>query len=64
MQPTSKVGGGGGVYIFDPGHITKMAAIPIYGENLINLILQNYWAYCLETQYVASGELALLNLYK
>ena len=32
MQPSSK--GGEKVYIFCPGHKTKMAAMPIYGKNL------------------------------
>ena len=44
------------VYIFSQGHMTKMAAMPIYGKNLKNL-LQNYWADCFEARYVASGEL-------
>ena len=26
--------GGGKVYIFRPGHMTKMDAMPIYGKNL------------------------------
>ena len=32
MQPTGK--GGKKVYIFGPGHMTKMASMPIYGKNL------------------------------
>ena len=32
MQPSSK--GGEKVYIFCPGHMTKMATMPIYGKNL------------------------------
>ena len=32
MQPLDR--GGRKVYIFRPGHMTKMAAIPIYGKNL------------------------------
>ena len=51
MQPSSK--GGKKVYIFSPGHMTKMAALRIYGKNLENF-LQNHWAYCLETWYVAA----------
>ena len=31
MQPFSK--GGKKVYIFGPGHMNKMAAMPIYGKN-------------------------------
>ena len=32
MQSSSK--GGKKVYIFDPGHMTKLVAMPIYGKNL------------------------------
>ena len=40
MQPQDR--GGKKVYIFRPGHMTKMAAMPIYGKNLKkNLLLQN-----------------------
>ena len=56
MQPPGK---GGGVYIFGLGHMTKMAAMPIYGKNLKNNLLQNHWATCLETKNVAFGELVL-----
>ena len=52
MQPSSK--GGKKIYIFRPGHMTKMAAMPIYGKNVKNLPLQNHWADCLETWYAAS----------
>ena len=39
-----------------PGHMTKMAAMPIYGKNLKkNLLLQNQKANELETWYVASS---------
>ena len=41
----------------------KMAAMPIYDENLENILLQNHLADSLETWYVAFGELVLLNLY-
>ena len=34
MQPLDR--GGKKVYIFRPGHMTKMGAMPIYGENLKN----------------------------
>ena len=47
------------IYIFGPGHMTKMAASHIYGKTLKNLLLQNHCADCLETVYVPSGELAL-----
>ena len=32
MQPPDR--GGKKVYIFRPGHMTKIAAMPIYGKNL------------------------------
>ena len=41
--------GGTKVYINGPGHMTKMAAMPIYGKNLKNLLLQNQKYYDLET---------------
>ena len=43
--------GGTKVYINGPGHMTKMAAMPLYGKNL----LQNQKSYDLETWHVASG---------
>ena len=56
--------GGTKLYINGPGHITKMAAMPIYGKNLKNLLLQNQKSYDLETWLVASGTQALQSLYK
>ena len=47
-----------------PGHMTKMAAMPLYGKNLKNLILWNQKAYDLETWYVASGARVLPSLFK
>ena len=38
-----------------PGHMTKMAAMPIYGKNLKNLHLLNQKADDLETWHAASG---------
>ena len=38
-----------------PGHMTKMAAMPIYDKNLKNLLLRNQTADDLETWYAASG---------
>ena len=35
------------------GHMTNMAAMPIYGKNLKNLLLQNLLTDDLETWYVA-----------
>ena len=56
--------GGTKVCINDPGHMTKMAAMPIYGKNLKNLLFQNQKSYDLETWHVASGTQALHSLYK
>ena len=58
-QPKPQWEGGTEVYINDPGHMTKMAAKPIYVKNL----LQN-WMYDLETCHVAAGTRALQSLYK
>ena len=44
-----------------PGHMTKMAAMPIYGKKKKNL-LQNQKAYDLETWYIASVARALPSL--
>ena len=33
------------VYINGPGHMAKMPAMPIYGKNLKNLLLQNQMSY-------------------
>ena len=55
--------GGTKVYIKGPGHMTKMATMPIYGKNIKNL-LQNQKSYDLETWHVASGTQALQSLYK
>ena len=56
--------GGTKVYIDVPGHMTKMAARPIYGKNLKNLLLKNQKSYALETWHVALGAQALQSLYK
>ena len=57
--------GGTKVYINGgPGHMTKMAAMPIYGKTLKNLLLQNQKSYDFETWHVASGTQALQSLYK
>ena len=43
------------IYWHDGGHITKMAAIPIYGKKPYkNLPLRNWWTDIHETWYVAS----------
>ena len=56
--------GGTKVYINCPGHITKMAAMPIHGKNLKNLLLQSQKSYDLETWHVALGTQALQSSYK
>ena len=45
--------GGTKVCSWDPGHMTKMAAMPIYGKNSKKNLLQNRWADSHETWYVA-----------
>ena len=55
--------GGTKVYINGLGHMTKMAAMPIYGENLKNLLLQNQKSYDLETWHVSLRTQALQSLY-
>ena len=52
------------VYSNGPGHMTKMATIPIYGKTLKNLLLWNQKADDLETWYAASGAWVLSNLFK
>ena len=53
------------IYINCPGHMTKMAAMPIYGKNFLkNLLLRNHKSYDLETWHVASVTLAKQSLYK
>ena len=53
--------GGKKVCSNSPGHITKMAAMPIYGKNLL---LQNQRADDLGTWYVALGMWGLPSLFK
>ena len=62
MEPPSE--GGTKVYINGLGHMNKMAAMPIYGKTLKNLLLQNQKSYDLETWHVALGTQALQSLYK
>ena len=48
-----------------PGHMTKMAAMSIYGKKPFkNLLLQNQKADDLGTWYVALGVLGLPSLFK
>ena len=56
--------GGTKVYINGPGHLTKMAAMPIYMVKILKNLLQNQKSYDLETWHVASGTQALQSLYK
>ena len=56
--------GGTKIYSNGLGHMTKMAAIPIYGKTLKNLLFQNQKAYDLEAWYVASGAQVLQSLFK
>ena len=50
--------------IFGPGHMTKMATMPIYSRNLQKFLLQNHWADFLETWLEASEDLVLQSLCK
>ena len=52
------------VYINGPGHMTKMAAMPIYGKNLKYLLLQNQMSYDLKTLHIESVTQALQSLFK
>ena len=53
-------GGRTKVYSNGPGHMTKMAAMPIYGKNL----LRNQSAHDRETWYAALGARVQPNLFK
>ena len=46
------------------GHMAKMAAMPIYVKNLINLLLRNQKADDVETWYAALGAQVLPSLFK
>ena len=52
------------VYTNELGHMTKMAAMPIFGKNLKNLLLPNQSTDGLETWYVASSAQVLSRLVK
>ena len=56
--------GGTKVCSNSPGHMTKMAAMPIYGKNLKNLLLRNQKADDPETWYAALGARVLPILFK
>ena len=47
-----------------PGHMTMMAAIPIYGKTLKNLLLWNQKVSDLETWYATLGTRVLPGLLK
>ena len=62
MKPS--LDGGTKICSNGPGHMTKVAHMPIYGKNLINLLLKNQKAYDLETWYAALGARVLPSLFK
>ena len=55
--------GGSKVCLNGPGHVTKMAAVPIYGKNL-KYLLCNQKANDLETWSAALGARVLPSLFK
>ena len=52
------------IHQHNAGHMTKMAAVPIYGKTLYNLLSRNHWTDFGETLYEASETLALYILFK
>ena len=52
------------MYINNPGHMTKMAAMPIYGKNKHFILLQNRWTVFKETWHEASMAKVLQCVYK
>ena len=56
--------GGTKIYSNRAGHMTKMAAMPIYGKNIKYLLLRKQMAVDLETWYAASGARVLPSLFK
>ena len=42
------------IYQHFAGHMTKMAAMPIYGKNFKNLLSRNHWTDFDDTLYEAS----------
>ena len=52
------------IYTNELGRMTSMAAMPIYGKSLKNLLLQNQLTNDLETWYVASCIGVLPKLFK
>ena len=47
------------VFIFGPGHVTKMAAMPICDKNLLKIFSRITGPFALKLGIVASGELVL-----
>ena len=47
-----------------PGHMTKIATMPIYDKNLKNRLLWNQMADDLESWYAVSGARVLISLFK
>ena len=64
FQVESPWDGGIKVYSNGLGHMTNMAAMPIYGKNLKNLLLWNQKADDLDSWYVVSEARVLPNLFK
>ena len=57
--------GGTNVFINNPGHMTKMAAMPIYGKNPSKFFFsRNHWTDFNETWHEASGTGVLQCVYK
>ena len=52
------------MYVNGSGHMTKMAAMPIYGKTLKKLLLQNRKSNDLETLHAKLGTQALQSSYK
>ena len=52
------------IYINDLGHMTNMAAVPIYGKTLKNIFFQNQLTNDLETKYAALSVQVLPRLFK
>ena len=49
----------------NPGHMTKMAAMPIYGKKTFKiLLLQNHWTDFNQAWHEASGTRVLQSIYK
>ena len=55
---------GASIYKYGLCHMTKMAAMPVYGKNFKNLYLWNLKSYDLETWHGALGTQALQSLYR